>query len=128
MSLEVKGKMEVFEYYPPTDKEIEEAQEKLGVAFPDDYISFIKSGYDLGDTPMEALEINSRESHVDIFEVIVSAREYYGLPSNLLPISEDNSDYYCLNSIGEVVFWSPNGITNEKWPNDPRCLAKTNDR
>jgi hypothetical protein len=47
--------MEVFEFIPPTDLEIEEAQRKLNFTFPIEYIDFIKSGYDLGDTALEAL-------------------------------------------------------------------------
>jgi len=109
--------METFDYIPPSDEEITEAQQRLGFKFPPDYISFIKSGYDLGDAPLEALEINSPGSHVDIYEAIESARKYYGLPTDLLPIVEDNADYYCLNKNNEVVFWSHNGTTNEKWPN-----------
>lgn len=109
--------MELFEYKPPSDKEIEEAQHKLGFKFPADYIEFIKSGYDLGNAPLEALEINNPGSHVDIYEAIASARKYYGLPAELLPIVEDNSDYYCLNEKNEVVFWSHNGVTDEKWLN-----------
>jgi len=109
--------MESFEFIPPSDEEIEEAQQKLGFTFPLEYIEFIKSGYDLGDAPLEALEINNHGSHVDIFEVIETARKYYELPSNLLPIVEDNADYYCLNKNNEVIFWSHNGVTDEKWSN-----------
>ena len=109
--------MESFKYIPPSDSEIKEAQEKLGFNFPAAYIEFIKSGYNLGDAPLEALEINNPGSHVDIYEAIESARKYYDLPVNLLPILEDNSDYYCLNNKGEVIFWSHNGATDEKWSN-----------
>ncbi|QFI37947.1 SMI1/KNR4 family protein [Moritella marina ATCC 15381] len=101
----------------PTDIEIAQAQEKLGFRFSTEYIAFIKSGYDLGDALLEALEIVDPPSYADIFEVLESAREFYDLPTELLPICEDNSDYYCLNSYGEVVFWSHNGVTNEKWAN-----------
>lgn len=109
--------MEEFEFEPPSDKEIEEAQEKLGFTFPSEYIEFIKSGYDLGDAPLEALEISNPPSHADIFEALESARKYYQLPADLCPICEDNSDYYCLNNDGEVVFWSHNGATDKKWAN-----------
>ena len=109
--------MESFKYIPPSDEEIKEAEVKLGFNFPDEYIEFIKSGYILGNAPLEALEINSPGSHVDIYEAIESARKYYELPKNLLPILEDNSDYYCLNENGQVVFWSHNGTTDEKWNN-----------
>ena len=107
--------METFEFKAPPDKEIEDAQKKLGFKFPAEYIEFIKSGYDLGDAPLEALEVSNPGSHVDIFEAIESARKYYELPKDLLPIVEDNSDYYCLNKNHEVVFWSHNGVTDEKW-------------
>ena len=42
---------------------------------------------------------------------------FYDLPVELMPICEDNSDYYCINNNGEVVFWSHNGATDEKWAN-----------
>jgi len=35
----------------------------------------------------------------------------------LVPIAEDNGDYYCMNEAGEVLFWSHNGSNDEKWPN-----------
>ncbi|WP_064608965.1 SMI1/KNR4 family protein [Photobacterium sp. J15] len=107
--------MEIFEYIPPSDDEIAAAQQKLGMLFSTEYVEFIKSGYDLGDSVLEALEIDNPGSHVDIFEALESARKYYDLPENLLPICEDNSDYFCLNEKGEVVFWSHNGATDEKW-------------
>ncbi|MGF1816979.1 SMI1/KNR4 family protein [Vibrio splendidus] len=100
-----------------TDAEIDEAQKMLGFEFSLEYIEFIKSGYDLGDAPIEALEISVPPGYVDIFGVLKDAREYYDLPAELLPICEDNSDYYCLNPSGEVVFWSHNGVTDEEWTN-----------
>ena len=66
--------MEVFEIKPPSDKEIEEAQERLGFTFPLEYIEFIKSGYDLGDAALEALEVSNPQSHVDIFEALVKMK------------------------------------------------------
>ncbi|RHW74549.1 SMI1/KNR4 family protein [Colwellia sp. RSH04] len=109
--------MESFEFKPPSDIEISEAQQKLGFTFPNDYIDFIKSGYDLGNAPMEALEINNAQSHLDIYSAIADAKKFYELPDELLPICEDNSDYYCLNKSGQVVFWSHNGLTDEVWQN-----------
>ncbi len=100
-----------------TDAELDEAQRILGFEFPLEYIEFVKSGYDLGDAPIDALEILNPPSYANIFETLKNAREYYDLPVELLPICEDNSDYYCLNATGEVVFWSHNGVTDEKWAN-----------
>lgn len=90
---------------------------KLGFIFPLEYLEFIKSGYDLGDAPLDALEISNPPSYADIFEALESARKYYQLPKDLCPICENNSDYYCLNQKGEVVFWSHNGATDDGWLN-----------
>ena len=109
--------MEEFELKIPTDIEIANAQVKLGFTFPAEYIAFIKSGYDLGDSSLEALEIVDPPSYADIYEALADARKFYELPVDLMPICEDNSDYYCINSNGEVVFWSHNGTTDEKWEN-----------
>lgn len=109
--------MKEFELKIPTDIEINDAQEKLGFNLPSEYVAFIKSGYDLGDAPLEALEIVNPPSYADIYEALESARKSYGLPLELMPICEDNSDYYCINQKGEVVFWSHNGTTDEKWKN-----------
>ena len=29
---------------------------------------------------------------------------------------EDNGDYFCIADCGEVVYWSHNGSTDERWP------------
>ncbi len=123
--------MKTFEFKPPSDQEILQAQEKLGVVFPKEYIDFIKSGYDLGDAVVEALEITNPPSHADIYEAVKSARSFLGLPEDLLPICENNSDYYCLTKAGEVVYWSHNGPTDESWLNvkdwQNQMMAEAND-
>lgn len=118
--------MESSEYIPPTDEEIKKAQERLGFVFNNEYIEFIKSGCNMGESILEPLMINLPGSHIDIFEAVEAARKYYGLPLNLLPICEDNSDYYCLNEAGEIVFWSHNGTTDEMWPSLQDWWAQMN--
>lgn len=107
--------MESCELIPPSDDEIRNAQKRLGFSFSSDYIAFIKSGYDLADAPLDALEIVKPPRYLDIYRMLADAREHYDLPKTLLPICEDNSDLYCLSENGEVVFWSHNGITDERW-------------
>ena len=101
----------------PTDDEISEAQEKLGFTFSIEYIQFLKSGYDLGDIPLEALEIVNPPTYANIYTALNDARKHWNLPKNLIPICEDNSDYYCLSESGEVIFFSHDGGTGEKWEN-----------
>ena len=55
--------------------------------------------------------------YLDIYEIADIAWSQVGLPKELLPIVEDNADYYCLNKAGEIVFWSHNGAVEEKWSN-----------
>jgi hypothetical protein len=108
--------VETRDYVPPDDQVIERAQKALGVRFHRDYIAFIKSGYDLGDSILEPLQIDDPEPHVDMFEYVKEAWNDWGVPKTLLPIVHDNSDFYCIDANGRVVFWSHNGPTNETWP------------
>ncbi|EIF51644.1 hypothetical protein SULAR_02233 [Sulfurovum sp. AR] len=101
----------------PTDQEIQEAQEKLNYKFHPDYIEFLKSGSDVANACFEPAVILSGSCHLDIYEISDTAWSKMGLSRDLLPIVEDNGDYYCLNKSGEVVFWSHNGTTDEKWKN-----------
>ena len=34
-----------------------------------------------------------------------------------LPICEDNGDYFCIVPGGQIRYWSPDGGTDESWPN-----------
>src|SRR5262249_51831625 len=65
----------------------------------------------------EPATITDAESHTDLFTIADEAWDEMELPKKLLPICEDNGDYYCMNAKGEVVFWSHNGSTDEKWKN-----------
>lgn len=107
--------MEQYEYNPPTGKEIEQAQLRLNFEFTKEYVEFIKSGYDLGDSTLEALEICSPNSHVDIYSVNEFAKGYSDIPEEGLIICEDNGDYFYLMPSGLVRFWSHNGFTDEAW-------------
>jgi hypothetical protein len=109
--------MKNFEMIPPTDEEIFKAEKKLGFTFSNEYVQFLKSGYDLADIPMEALEIVNPPSYANIYTALDDARKFLRIPHNLLPICEDNSDYYCLSESGEVIFYSHNGATDDKWEN-----------
>jgi hypothetical protein len=37
------------------------------------------------------------------------------VPKTLLPICEDNANFYCMNDGSEAVFWFHNGSSCEKW-------------
>lgn len=102
--------------YIPGDEVIDSAQELLGVRFHPDYIAFIKSGYDLGDSVLEPLEIDNPKTYVDMYEYCKKAWEFWGVPRSLLPIVHDNADFYCVNQVGGVEFWSHDArAVTESW-------------
>lgn len=102
-------------FRPPTDAEIDAAEQRLGFTFPGDYRAFLRAGGDVGDAGFEAAVILPGSGHLDIDEIAQEAWEL-DVPRDLLPIVEDNGDYYCLNRDGGIVYWSHNGSTDEAWP------------
>ncbi len=101
----------------PTPKEIKNAERKLGVSFHPDYYKYLLLASDVVYGILEPSTVIPENGHTYLADVAYAAWEQMDVPRELIPICEDNGDYYCMNAEGEVVFWSHNGVTNEKWPN-----------
>jgi hypothetical protein len=100
----------------PTSAEVDGAERRLDIIFHPDFRRYLLEGSDVVCGVLEPVTITRPESHTDLFKVVEMAWMGYGVPRELLPICEDNADFYCMNSSGEVVFWSHNGWSSEKWP------------
>jgi SMI1-KNR4 cell-wall len=101
----------------PTVAEIADVEHRLGVAFHRDYRKYLLQASDVVYGTKEPATITAPGSHTDLAAICKHAWEGWGVPRHLLPICEDNADFYCMNAAGEVVFWSHNGQTDERWPN-----------
>lgn len=104
----------------PSERDVKLVEDKLGVKFPPSYVKFLLKYSDVNVGTFEPYSVFQDNSYLDIIEGITNAREAYDLPENLIPFLEDNGNYYCfdLDSKGpehSIVFWSPYGISSEKW-------------
>jgi hypothetical protein len=97
----------------PTDVDVDHAQAFLGVVFHPDYRKYLLAASDVVHGVMEPCTIVGG-GHTNLASVAADAWSV-GVPRDLLPICEDNGDYYCMNAAGEVVFWSHEGATDERW-------------
>jgi hypothetical protein len=102
-------------FRPPTDAEIAAAEQRLGVPFHPDYRDFLRGGGDVAGARFEPAVILPGSGHLDLFDIADIAWRVMHVPPNWLPFVEDNGDYYCLTPAGEVVYWSHNGATDERW-------------
>ena len=100
----------------PSLAEVEEAEDRLGVDFHPDFRRYLLEASDVDVGVLEPVTITCSHSHTDLFKVAESAWTHYGVPRELLPICEYNADFYCLDSRGQVLLWSHNGWSAEKWP------------
>lgn len=100
----------------PTHLEVDAAEQKLAVHFHPDFRRYLLEASDIVCGTIEPVTITREQSHTHLFEVARQAWEDYGVGRDLLPVCEDNADFYCLSSAGEVVLWSHNGWSPEKWP------------
>ena len=103
-------------FRPPTDAEIDAAEARLRFPFPRAYREFLKTGGDVGNAVFEPAVVLPGSGHLDLCEIAETAWGLIGVPPNLLPFIEDNGDYFCLTGEGEVVHWSHNGSSDERWP------------
>jgi hypothetical protein len=103
----------------PTADEVSAAEGKLGVRFHPDYRRFLLEASDVSYNVLEPATITRPEAHTDLFRTAERARGTWKVSSELVPICEDNADYYCMTPDGRVTFWSHDmqAPTGEEWPN-----------
>jgi hypothetical protein len=99
----------------PTLAEVDAAEAATGFTFPLDYRRFLLEASDVVFGTIEPAVVIVPDGRGSLPHLVNHARGV-GVPAKLLPFCEDNGDYYCLDAVGEVVYWSHNGTTDEHWP------------
>jgi hypothetical protein len=100
----------------PSEAEVSAAERELGITLHPDFAQYLLQASDVVYGHIEPVTLSDAKAHTHFPNVSRSAWAA-GVPRDLVPICEDNGDYYCVSPRGEVVFWSHNGKTNERWLN-----------
>ena len=102
----------------PTEEEVARAEDQLGVQFHPDYRRFLLEASDVIVPVLNLARVHEPPgSQDDLVRIANDAWNIMGVPPELLPICDDNADYYCMNSDGEITFWSHGVVAFERWPN-----------
>ena len=101
----------------PTAEEVTAVEQELGVTFHPDYRRFLLEASDVVFGALEPATITDPDAHTHLPAICEEAWDSEVVPRELIPICEDNGDYYCLGPRGEIRFVSHNGPTDEKWRN-----------
>lgn len=108
----------------PTLDEVSATERTLGIVFHSDYRRYLIEASDVVHGRLEPGTVVPGGGHTDLIPMVQAAWRDMGLPRELLPICEDNGDYYCITGSGEVVYWSHNGPTDERWPDLATWIQK----
>ena len=100
----------------PSDKEISQVESILNIEFHPDYRKYLKEASDVVFGALEPLVV-VYENDYNFLPTVSREAWKFGLPKDLLPICEDNGDYFAIDNSGVVHYWSHNGLTHENWPN-----------
>jgi hypothetical protein len=99
----------------PTEEEVAAAEKEIVVQLHPDLRKYLLEASDVVFGTKEPVTVTDPSFNTHLPSVCQSAWDEMDVPRKLLPICEDNGDYYCMNKKGEVVFWSHDGATDEKW-------------
>ena len=102
----------------PTAQEVDAIAATSGLSFPPEFRRYLLEASDVVFGALEPVTVTNLGDPTHFPEVLADARRW-GVPADLIPICEDNSDFYCITPSGAIVFWSHNGTTDERWP----CIA-----
>lgn len=106
----------------PTEADVVTAEEQLAVKFPPSYVKYQLHFSHVLYGHYELYQLFDDGSHLDLVTEVGEARKHHNLGAHLLPFVMDNGDYFCFDLRApapeyEVVYWSHNGITDERWKN-----------
>ena len=101
----------------PTDDEIDQVEQQLGVSLHPDFRQYLRTLSDVAFSVFEPVTITCPESCTHLPSVADSAWSDWGVPRSLVPICEDNADFYCVSEDGKVIFWAHDtqSPTGEEW-------------
>jgi hypothetical protein len=108
----------------PTPAEVAAVEQQLGVAFHPDLRQYLLAVSDVVFGSFEPVTVGDPDAHTDMISVCRGAWDEYGLPHDLIPVCENNADFYCLNNAGQVVFWSHEGAGAERWSSLAEWIEK----
>lgn len=98
----------------PNEDTVRDLEEKAGIPFPPEFKRYLLEASDIGFATLEPVTAVDPADYTYFLRVLHNAREM-GVPENLVPLCEDNSNYFCVNPSGVVVYWDHNGRNDERW-------------
>ena len=101
----------------PNDDLLNEYEQKTGLIFSEDYRKVLKSISNVFYGTKELLSVTKNSEYYRELSVALNDARKMGIPKDWIPICEDNGDYFCLNSKGEIKYWSLDGCSDESWEN-----------
>lgn len=100
----------------PTQEDVSNAERDLGVTFHPDYRRFLLTASNVTFGILEPAVVSPEPTYRNLIKVARCGWKI-GVPKDVLPICDDNSDFFCLAPDGSIHFWSHNGWDDAKWPN-----------
>ena len=99
----------------PTGDEVAAAERALGRSFHPDYLAFLLTASDVAFGTVEPFVVTPDSGHLDLVSRALEAWAI-GVPDELLAICSENGDFYCIDDVGAVRYWSHDGLTDDAWP------------
>lgn len=99
----------------PDEDQLVRIEEELLLPIPRDMRHFLLEVSDVIYGHLEPVTAADPHSHTYLPEVTAFAWSI-GVPRYLMPLCEDNGDYYCVDPEGEVILWKNGELTEETWP------------
>ena len=104
----------------PDEDQLVRIEEELLLPIPREMRQFLLEASDVIYGHLEPVTAADPNSHTYLPEVTAFAWSI-GVPRYLMPLCEDNGDYYCVDPDGEVILWKNGELTEETWQSVWHC-------
>lgn len=98
----------------PDEDTLVEVEEAILLPIRGDIRTYLLEASDVVYGSLEPVTACDSHSHTYLPEVAAVAWSV-GVPRYLLPLCEDNGNYYCVDPDGEVFYWRDGELADETW-------------
>ncbi len=98
----------------PTEDELVDVEEQILIPIPFLLREFLMKASDVIYGSLEPVTASDPQMHTYLPEVAALAWSL-GLPREYIPLCEDRGSYYCVDQQDEVLLWTEDGMSEERW-------------
>ncbi len=102
----------------PTAEDVAAIERRLDIRLPEDFKDYLLQVSDVICGTIEPVNASNPAyyTYIDtVYEDLMELKEYVNIPADVVPLCQDNGDFYCMEPTGRIIYITHDGIYDKTW-------------